>query len=188
MTAALLEAMSLAAQTPVILDVDVSNTTAYYYDNFDPAKFATNPGALTAGAATNFFSFMNFGDVTAVNGEPAKGTWVARVFAFRMATTQVAGQMIGDMNRFGVAEFQLEVLRADGGVVGSIFMQGQNFGPATPGAPAVSNGGAFAVVGGTGAFFGARGQMTTAPSRGESSAPSSASLSRCWLRSWSSLM
>ncbi|MFN7934941.1 MAG: hypothetical protein U0R19_16545 [Bryobacteraceae bacterium] len=155
----------LPGQTPVVLDIDVSNTTAYYYDNFEPPKYGTNPNQMTTGAVTNFYSFLNFGDLTAVNGEPAKGTWVARVVAFRMATSSVAGQMIGDMNRFGIAEFQIEVLRADGVVVGSIFMQGQNFGPATPGAPTVSNGGAFAVVGGTGAFLGARGQMTTAPSR-----------------------
>jgi uncharacterized protein (TIGR03437 family) len=73
--------------------------------------------------------------------------------------------MIADTNRFGMAEFQVEILREDGSPIGSIFMQGQNFGTPTPGAPAASNSGAFAVVGGTGAFFGARGQATAAPAR-----------------------
>ena len=100
-----------------------------------------------------------------MNGDPVKGTWIARVQVFRMATTPTAGSSIGDSNRFGIAEYQLEILQPDGTPVGSIFMQGQNFGSPIPGAPSASNGGSFAIVGGTGAFLGARGQASTAPAR-----------------------
>lgn len=150
---------------PVVLDIDNANTTAYFYDNFDVTKYGSNPNILTSTAGANFNSFINFGDITAVNGEPAKGTWVSRVLVLRMSPNPPPGSMIADTNRFGMAEFQVEILREDGSPIGSIFMQGQNFGTPTPGAPAVSNSGAFAVVGGTGAFFGARGQGTAAPPR-----------------------
>lgn len=154
------------AQEVTVLDIDVANTTAYHYDSADYARFATDGNAVNfAGAARTFGVFMNFGDIVAVNGQAARGTWVSRVFVFRMSTTPVAGSSIGDSNRFGIAEFQVELQLADGTAIGSLFMQGQNFGSPVPGAPAASNGGSFAIVGGTGAFFGARGQMTTAPSR-----------------------
>lgn len=158
--------LSLLGQTaPVVLDVDIANTTAYNYDTFDVTKFGASPSPVSPTPSPNFNFFINFGDITAVNGEPAKGTWVSRVFVLRMSPAPAAGSMIADTNRFGIAEFQLEILREDGSTVGSIFMQGQNFGTPTPGAPAVSNSGAFAIVGGTGAFLGARGQATAAPAR-----------------------
>ena len=73
LTLPLIQAVALWAQTPVILDVDVINTTACYYDNFaDVAKFGTSQSVLTAAASPNFNFFMNFGDVVAVNGEPVK--------------------------------------------------------------------------------------------------------------------
>jgi hypothetical protein len=157
--------MVAAAQTPAVLDVDVANTAAYVYDSLDYAKFAADANAVGVGAVKTFGIFLNFGDLVAVNGQPVRGTWVARVFVFRMSTTPVSGSSIGESNRFGVAEFQIEILQPDGTAIGSLYMQGQNFGSPVPGAPAVSNGGSFAIVGGTGAFFGARGQMTTAPAR-----------------------
>ena len=90
---------------------------------------------------------------------------MARVFVFRMATTPTAGSMIADSSRLGVTEYQFEILRPDGAAIGSLFLQGQAFGPPSPGAPAASNSGTLAIVGGTGPFLGARGQLTSAPSR-----------------------
>jgi hypothetical protein len=153
------------SQTQTILDVDIANTVAYVYDNSDYTKFATDPNQVPTGAVRTFGTFLNFGDITAVNADAMKGTWIARVQVFRMATTPTAGSSIGDSNRFGIAEFQLEIIQPDGTPVGSIFMQGQNFGAPIPGAPMASNGGSFAIVGGTGAFLGARGQASTAPAR-----------------------
>lgn len=118
----------VAAQEATTLDIDIANTTSYVYDNPDCGRFASDSNAVLATPTRTFGVFLNFGGIVAVNGQPARGTWVARVSVFRMSTTPVAGSSIGDSNRFGVAEFQVELQQADGTPIGSLFMQGQNFG------------------------------------------------------------
>jgi len=70
-------------------------------------------------------------------------------------------QAIADVNRFQAMDTLLEIQQADGTAVGTIVLTGFTGGAAPPGAPKAGPTGNFAVTGGTGAFFGARGQAVT---------------------------
>src|SRR5262249_28729367 len=97
----------------------------------------------------------------AVNGQPMKGTvtWNAR--NLNLGPTQTAGNSIADVTRNGVAQYYFEFLQPDGTSIGTIMVQSYNAGTAPPGMPAISGAvGSQAIVGGTGAFLGARGQST----------------------------
>ena len=52
-----------------------------------------------------------------------------------------------------------EILKSDGTLVGTIVALGLSGGPPSPGSPAVQTNGGWAIVGGTGAFLGARGMV-----------------------------
>jgi hypothetical protein len=56
---------------PAILTIDVQNVVEYQGDISDPSKFATSPAGVGA-----FSVNMVFGDIVAVNSEPAKGVYV----------------------------------------------------------------------------------------------------------------
>src|SRR5262249_41881429 len=55
-----------------------------------------------------------------------------------------------------------EILKPNGTPIGTIVALGPNGGPPPPGAPLAQSGGNLAIVGGTGAFLGARGQYGAA--------------------------
>jgi len=96
--------------------------------------------------------------VVRVNGRPARGTNVIQGFYVRMSPSPTPGVAISDTTRNNFAISQLEIQDADGRDIGTISFQGYFGGNAPPGAPATlfSN---LTVVGGTGAFFGVRGQI-----------------------------
>lgn len=141
-----------------VLKVDVKNFAAYHNDVTDYTKLATAPDFTLTVPFKNFATFVTVADVIAVNGEPAKGTFVDRAAWFRLRPNPEPGQAIADTTRNLMVEFNVEILQPDGTPIGSIMATGMNGGDPPPGAPLESERGSFAIIGGTGAFVGVRGQ------------------------------
>lgn len=59
---------------PVLLEIDIENYVQYWDDGGDPSKFATDAKQRTTTLGT-FMSNLHLGDIVAVNGRPAKGTY-----------------------------------------------------------------------------------------------------------------
>jgi uncharacterized protein (TIGR03437 family) len=158
-----------AQVTPAtILEIDVENITSYSSDVFDASKFATDPNLTTPAPARNFGFVMAVGDIVAVNGKPAKGSLIARQQAVILSPAPNPGQGIADVVRTAITEFLFEMQQAEGTPVGSIHTStasggaapvGLSGGAAPLGVPLGSN---HVVVGGSGAFVGARGQGASA--------------------------
>jgi uncharacterized protein (TIGR03437 family) len=159
--------LALGQATPSILEIDVANLVEYQDDISDVSKMATNPNVTTSAVNSpvgphNFFVATVLGDIVAVNGQPVKGTYAARARATITNPTPTPGQAIADTARLSIRETTFEILQSDGTQIGAIMVFGVNGGPGSfpPGAPSLVTGaGSHAIVGGVGAFLGARGQM-----------------------------
>ena len=161
-------ARSILAQSPVILDLDLENETNYLYDTFDYSKMGTDPGLTNpAGGFKTFAISVAVDDIVAVNGKPAKGVFLFKGFGARLSTNPGPGSTQADVNRFAAYDLYIEILQPDGTTIGTLMATGMFGGSVPPGAPATGTGtGAnFTIVGGTGAFLGARGQMVSAPQK-----------------------
>jgi uncharacterized protein (TIGR03437 family) len=145
-----------------ILEIDVDNSVRYQEDTSDLSKFATDPNVTTAVAPKNYFFRLNIGDIVAVNGQPAKGALIRNVRTVDLSPTPNPGQAIADMVRNSVIADTFEILKTDGTPIGTIVSYGLAAGSPAPGAPLSITQGNFAIVGGTGAFLGARGQWGNA--------------------------
>ncbi len=144
-----------------ILEVDVENLVIYVVDVPFP-ELTTNPAATNVEPKA-FAANMGIGDIVAVNGKPAKGTWMLRATTI-LATPEpgpTTGIAIADTERLALVDQSFEVLAPDGTPIGTIMGFGPGFGPEPPGAPVATRLSNLAVVGGTGAFLGARGQLGT---------------------------
>lgn len=149
------------------LEIDTENEVVYITDVFDYSKFASDPNRTTSQAPPrNFATFLQIGDIVAVDGEPAKGTRVIWGRVLRLRPNAAAGDAIADVNRTNILEEYYEILQPDGTPVGTIVATGLGSGVPAPGAPTVH---ALAITGGTGAFLGVRGwtglSQLTAPLR-----------------------
>jgi hypothetical protein len=133
-------------QIPVTLTVDVDNAVQYRSDVADPARRGTDSGTTTAASARAFTDVLFIGDIVAVNGNPARGVWTSRQFLMNFSPAPQSGFAIADVNRGTLADCKWEFLDASGQFVGAIMDSG--YFP-------------HAVVGGVGAFYGIRGQMST---------------------------
>jgi len=81
---------------PAIVTIDVQNVVEYQGDISDPSKFATSP-VITPSAGVGAFSVnVVFGDIVAVNSEPAKGVYVGRPVGIALTPTPKPGQAIAD--------------------------------------------------------------------------------------------
>jgi hypothetical protein len=143
---------------PAILEVDVENVVEYQSDTSDLSRIATNPSVTPAVPPRTFFPVSGIGDIVAVNGQSAKGTVAFRAHAFDMRPAPNPGQSIADTMRASIRYQTFEILKSDGTPVGTIVALGPNGGSPPPGAPSAQTGGNLAIVGGTGAFLGVRGQ------------------------------
>jgi len=156
------------AQAPAsTLKVELRNVVEYQMDTSDLSKYGTNPsitkgGINTSGAAPCFgVPAVALGDIVSVNGQPATGTYVSRAVNICVTPTPIAGQPLADTTHNSMRYETYEILQSDGTPVGTIMTQGLNAGgPSPPGPPSGSQN--FAIVGGTGAFLGARGQTGNA--------------------------
>ncbi len=129
---------------PTILKVDLENMVRYVYDVADPLKFATNPSVTTPITPTNFNTQMLISDIVAVNGQPAKGTQIFRENVLRLSPNPTPGQAIADITGNSTV-LKWVILKPDGTLIGTL----------------VGLGAPVAIVGGTGAFLGARGQSSS---------------------------
>jgi uncharacterized protein (TIGR03437 family) len=150
----------VCAQAPTtILVIDIENTVNYADDVPDISKLATDPNVTGAvqGLPT-FRKFIVIGDIVAVNGQPAKGLAVFHMRALQFRTNPNPGQAIADVDRGGVGSRTFEILKQDGTPIGTIVAEGLGVGSAPPGAPLLATQSNSAILGGTGAFLGVRGQ------------------------------
>jgi uncharacterized protein (TIGR03437 family) len=147
------------ATPPAILEVDVENVVEYQDDISDPSKFASNPNVTRSVPPRNFVPAVVLGDIVAVNGQPAKGTFAGYPMGVALTPTPKPGQAIADTTRVSMGIRTFEILKSDGTPVGTIMCLGLNAGPPPPGSPLSQTGQNFAIVGGTGAFLGARGEQ-----------------------------
>lgn len=157
------------AVAPTILEIDLANFVSYSGDVGDPLKYATEPNMVTPpGPVRNFYRVQQMADIVAVNGRPAMGAYsgaVVGLLAFRPAPNP--GFAISDTYRNSTNVVNIEILKADGTPIGTIMATGMASGNAPPGSPlAVAGhlqGHNLAIVGGTGAFLGVRGQLGGTP-------------------------
>jgi hypothetical protein len=148
-------------QTPptTTLVISLENAVEYQGDISDPSKFATNPNVTPSVQPKNFFVATLLGDIVAVNGQPAKGTYVGRTRVIMASPAPTAGGAIADVTRTAMREHIFEILKSDGTSVGTIVSLGFSGGSPPPGTPSTERAN-WAIVGGTGAFLGARGQVS----------------------------
>jgi hypothetical protein len=153
-----------SAQQPLAatLTIDLGNMVEYQEDIYDPVKFARSPNVtpslgIGVGVA-NFAVATLLGDIVAVNGQPVKGLYAGRSRTISARNNPTPGQAIADVTRAAIREHIFEILQSDGTPVGSIMLMGLSGGNSPPpGQPSTENAN-WAIVGGTGAFLGARGQ------------------------------
>jgi len=153
-------AWSQSQPPAVILDMRIENRVVYVADTADVTKFATDSKSTTPGALRTFANFVSIADIVSINGQPVKGTWTIRGMQLNMSPTAPPGQAIADTTRNNQVDAVFEILQADGTPIGAIFAVGVSSGNPPPGAPLIANNTNFAIVGGTGAFLGARGQQS----------------------------
>lgn len=152
---------SLAQEAPAtILEIRLENAVNYIADVSDSSKFATDPNQTTPAAARTFGAPVLIADIVAVNGRPAKGTAITNQRTLNLRTSPTAGQTVSDVVRNTISEYALEILQPDGSPIGTLFALGFGGGPAPPGSSAAATQSNYAIVGGTGAFPGARGDLT----------------------------
>ena len=156
---------------PTILQVDTEYQVQYIEDS-DNSKFATDPSVTSAcfpstdprlecaGRHMTFHAFVVLADIVGVNGQAVKGTVVIHGRRVQLTPTPNPGQAIGDVARGTIHEAGMEILALDGRSIGSIMLSALGNGSAPPGAPLSGTMGNWAIVGGTGAFIGARGQAS----------------------------
>ncbi|HYL38611.1 MAG TPA: hypothetical protein VEV17_22025 [Bryobacteraceae bacterium] len=179
---------AMGQATPAtILEVDVENVVAYQADVSDPKKLATNPNVTPVdGPIRNFKAGVVLGDIVSVNSQPATGSYVSGVVQISTTPAPNPGQAIADTAHTSIRSQTLEILKSDGTPVGTIMCLGLDSGPAPPGAfnalyqsavlPSDQTKGNYAIVGGTGAFFGVRGQLVQRAQALEANPPRLASM------------
>src|ERR1051326_4671117 len=150
------------------LYIELQNVVEYQVDTSDLSKYGTDPNVtvgkiakgLGVGCAGN--TIIGYADIVAVNGQPARGTYAVRGGSLCLTPTPVSGlngvNAIADTNWNSMRDETYEILQSDGITpVGTIMTFGLSSGtPSPPGPPAGSKNSA--ITGGTGAFFGVRGQ------------------------------
>jgi hypothetical protein len=154
-----------SAQPPAaatILTVDIENVVQYQENYANQAKNGTSTAMEPSiGTPATYSPGYFIGDISAINGTKTKGTTFARNLFVNLSSNPSGSQAVADINRFQAMETLLEILQADGTAIGTIVLTGVTGGAAPPGAPKAGPTGNFAVIGGTGAFLGARGQAVT---------------------------
>jgi hypothetical protein len=107
----------------------------------------------------SFAAAMGIADIVAVNGYPAKGTVVMSQRSVALIPAPISGQAIADTQRGGAITQTFEILDINGQPIGTIVAAGASGGTPPPGAPTAVTQANNAIVGGTGAFLGARGYV-----------------------------
>ena len=80
------------AQAPVVLQIDIENLVEYQTDTMDTSRYGTNPDITPSAGILRFAPAIAIGDIVAVNGEPAKGTFVGRPWDLTSRTELTPGR------------------------------------------------------------------------------------------------
>lgn len=131
--------IALAQTRPAALEIDVENLVEYIQNPY-------------------FWTAIRLGDITAVNGHPVKGSYVGVPFKLGLTPTPQLGEAVADITGVSFRQESFQILGLDGALVGSILTIGTAGGPPPPGAPSTQENGDLAIVGGSGAFLGVRGE------------------------------
>jgi hypothetical protein len=163
---------------PAVLIIDVENVVEYQGDISDPSKFGTSPSVTPSAGVRVFMVNLAFGDIVAVNGQPAKGVYVGRPVAIDLTPTPKPGLAIADRTHASLRSHAFEILTADGTPIGTIMSSGLDGGQPPPGAPSYPEAtrGDYTILGGTGAFLGARGELVQRAQNLEAVPPRAASV------------
>jgi hypothetical protein len=153
--------LALGQAPPAILTIDVANLVEYQADSYNPSNWGSNPNVTPWAGAREFDVVTILADIVAVNGKPAKGLYAGqtRVIGTTPESVPGTGKAIADVKRTAMREHIFEILQPDGTPIGTIMSFGLSGGNVPPGSPSGPRGGNWAIVGGTGAFLGARGQV-----------------------------
>src|SRR3989338_5150081 len=149
-----------------ILDVELANYVTYFNDVNDYPRLATDANRTTVTQPRNFSRSIGIADIVSVNGKPAKGMMTEQRTQFNLRVNPTPGQAIADAVRNNRLERFYEILKPDGTQIGSLMAVGNGGGAPPPGAPLVTSDANFVIVGGTGAFLGARGQESSPDNAG----------------------
>jgi uncharacterized protein (TIGR03437 family) len=142
-----------------VLKIQIQNFVNYFNDVTDWSKLAKDPNQTTlAGSTPNFAQSIDVADIVSVNGEPVKGVFTERRTQYKRAVTPTPGQVIADSVSSAIQDRYFEILKMDGTPIGNIVVTGMGGAVPAPGVPSVIADGNFTIIGGTGAFMGARGQ------------------------------
>jgi hypothetical protein len=139
-----------------VLQIDIENLIEDQTDTMDTSRYGTNPDITPSAGMLRFAPAIAIGDIVAVNGEPAKGTFVGRPWDLTSRTELTPGRPIADISRVSVGFRTFELLKPDGRAIGTLMVLGLDGGVSPPGGNL--GGQNFAIVGGTGAFLGAGGK------------------------------
>lgn len=150
------------------LYIELQNVVEYQVDTSDLSKYGTDPNitqgkiAKGLGVGCAGVPIVGYADIVSVNGQPARGTYAVRGMAVCLTPNPVPGvngsNAISDTTWNSVRDETYEILQSDGITpVGTIMTYGlSSAGPSPPGPPAGARNSV--ITGGTGAFFGVRGQ------------------------------
>jgi hypothetical protein len=150
-------------RSEAVLTFEIDNVVAYYDDGTPYSKVGTSTAVTPV--PSDFFNlwrtYVWIGDLTSVNGAPARGTLIMPSLALGGGPAPAARRPIYDVARNQIANAQVDVQDAAGRDVGVFCFAVLGAGAIPPGGPAGAGAGAFAVTGGTGAFLGVAGQGGT---------------------------
>jgi hypothetical protein len=153
-----------SAQTPqpTILTIEMENVVQYQEGFANPQKNGTSTALEPQNTApATFFPGTFIADIVTINGSKSKGTTVARNYFVGLSANPSGSQGIADVSRFQAMDIVFEIQQGDGSPLGTIMLTGLTGGGPALGAPKSGVTGNFAVIGGTGAFLGARGEAAT---------------------------
>lgn len=112
--------------------IELQNVVEYQVDTSDTSKLGTNPnitaGGFTTAAGCLGHRIVGLGDIVAVNGQPAKGTYTSRAVGVYPSPTPIPGQPIADTTWNTMRYETYEILQSDGTLVGTIMTNGLNAG------------------------------------------------------------
>src|SRR5260370_37628751 len=134
--AAAFSPLGLAQVIPsAILQVDVENLVQFVDDVGDPSKFATEPNLTTARDPRNFAQAVYIGDIVAVNGQSAKGTFTRVSTQLALTPSPSAGQAIGATTRGRVVADYFEILNSGARPIRTVVSNGRGEGSPSLGDP-----------------------------------------------------
>ena len=148
---------------PTILTIDLANRVEYFYDVADPLKYATDPGVTTHSPQKNFYQGIQISDIVAVNGQPVNGIQIISEQIIALRRNPTPGQAIADFGAGSLVDFTWEFFKPDGTLIGTLESKGITNSAAPPYSPPLGVGvnSPVVIVGGSGAFLGARGTHYT---------------------------